>query len=368
MEVTIEVLKKSLVNQYEKEEKNTFDYFNKLTLLEKKDPVSSKKTLIDFLHWLIPQPKPKNVGDPLIFVLIILEKYLDQTDVDLLPTLYKLAESFNLFGAAKVCIAKIEGAKCYDFLVANLKSIIKSKSTDEQHTQVWSLLNLLTELSGQDFVDEYPRFTHAFIESEYKSRLNQILKKVIKWQRGGYKDGQGYIDKFSDFEIDIVDEETRIMSGINDYLRKFRAQRRLKDTCYLAKASGKSIKDITQRWNLPKRYLDFLIKYSPHGIDLESKSDRSYTLYGAEELIKNQEGLSLKNGKPAHDWDKKYLVVGESQCDPIAIILSDKEQDLVPLFMASHDLDFTFRFIAKDIYSFLERFIEPTEEVVSDEK
>jgi len=338
MEVTVEVLKKA----YKKtqEVRGCYDYYNKLTLLEKKDPVSSKKTLIEFLHYQI------SVGNDDWSLLSSLEKFLDAGDTELLPTLYKLVEKCGC--SAFNCIAKIEGKNSYPFLV----SLLQKEMSSRREGIAFQIVCLLTDISKQQFDDGFFRYNGPSLE-ELKPRVAEILM----WKKAGYPDGEGFIDSFADFTVEVVDDDTRIMSGVNEYLKKIRTEDKLKDRCYLAKADEQLLETVMQRWELPKRYLDFLANYSPYDIQLESNFGESYTLYGVTELLKWHD--EIWDGIPETTLNKKYLVVGDREGDPIAIILSDTESDKLPLFIASHDsAPFIFKFFAKDIYAFFERFIK----------
>ena len=228
-------------------------------------------------------------------------------------------------------------------------------SKESNKTAIIFMLSYLERFTGYEDKNLLP--TLYDLVSWIGIQFRQSVKKCIMKIENSLPAGADYVDPFKEFTVNIVDEETRIMSRVNDHLRKHREKWKIVSGSYLSKADERTIDDIKRRWNLPKRYLDFLINYSPYDMTLENdRNGMGYRIFGAEELLGEQEGLSYNGGVPEPTWDKKYLIVGDRECDPIAIILTDKEVDTVPLFVAEHGhSEMNFKFMAKDIYAFLER-------------
>lgn len=102
------------------------------------------------------------------------------------------------------------------------------------------------------------------------------------------------------------------------------------------------MKAIEQKWNLPQIYLDYL-KSHPESQELETEDDETeemipVTLYGANDLIKRQEGYSYNpvEKKIIEDWDPNLVVIADSDADPYCIDIS---QNNSPVFFAMHGMD-----------------------------
>ena len=102
------------------------------------------------------------------------------------------------------------------------------------------------------------------------------------------------------------------------------------------------MKAIEQKWSLPQIYLDYL-KSHPESQELETEDDETeemipITLYGANDLIKRQEGYAYNpvEKKIIEDWDHNMVVIADSDADPYCIDIS---QNNSPVFFAMHGID-----------------------------
>lgn len=99
---------------------------------------------------------------------------------------------------------------------------------------------------------------------------------------------------------------------------------------------------IEQKWNLPQIYLDYL-KTHPESQELETEDDETeemipITLYGANDLIKSQEGYAYNpvEKKIIEDWDSNLVVIADSDADPYCIDISRNDS---PVLFAMHGMD-----------------------------
>lgn len=109
------------------------------------------------------------------------------------------------------------------------------------------------------------------------------------------------------------------------------------------KADIAFVEEIEKRWALPEVYLDYLRKHAKSQyIKIE---DEKYgydiieiEMYGAEDLIKGQEGYSynpLTNEK-IEEWDENLVVIAYYEGDPFCIDIS---ADRSPVYYAMHGMD-----------------------------
>lgn len=102
------------------------------------------------------------------------------------------------------------------------------------------------------------------------------------------------------------------------------------------------MKAIEKKWNLPQKYLDYL-KSHPESQELETEDDETeemipITLYGANDLIKRQDGYAYNpvEKKIIEDWDPNLVVIADSEADPYCIDIS---QNNSPVLFAMHGMD-----------------------------
>ncbi len=106
------------------------------------------------------------------------------------------------------------------------------------------------------------------------------------------------------------------------------------------------MKQIKERWNLPKEYLEFLEK-NESGIEIDDvKEDvedefglaNGIALYGYSNLIKNQDGYSYNSIKKEvlEEWPKDYVVIADTGADPFVLDLSQSNGSDAPVLFAYH--------------------------------
>lgn len=104
---------------------------------------------------------------------------------------------------------------------------------------------------------------------------------------------------------------------------------------WLIKAAPEDLLSIRARWNLPKDYCDFLEKASPLHADFKIKGYGAVEVYGAQDLIRGQDGYSYNpcTQKPIEDWNKNYVVIANRFGDPFCLDISRENS---PVYFAFH--------------------------------
>ena len=102
------------------------------------------------------------------------------------------------------------------------------------------------------------------------------------------------------------------------------------------------MKLIEQKWNLPQIYLDYL-KSHPESQELEIADDETeemipITLYGANDLIKRQDGYAYNpvEKQIIEDWNPNLVVIADADADPFCIDISLKDTSV---FYSMHGMD-----------------------------
>lgn len=98
---------------------------------------------------------------------------------------------------------------------------------------------------------------------------------------------------------------------------------------------------IEEKWKLPVSFLEYL-RTHPKSQYIESEDEDSFDeivihLYGANDLIKGQEGYSYNPVEKTviEDWNPNYIVVANSEADPFCIDISVKNS---PIYYAMHGM------------------------------
>lgn len=116
----------------------------------------------------------------------------------------------------------------------------------------------------------------------------------------------------------------------------------------------KVMEQIKAKWKLPKEYLKYLSEH-PKSVYAEPEDEEfEIYVYGANDLIKAQEGYSYNPVKKAdiEDWNPNLVVIADSDADPFCIDISKKRS---PIYYAQHGMgDWDFDEYCDSFASFLE--------------
>jgi hypothetical protein len=187
------------------------------------------------------------------------------------------------------------------------------------------------------------------------------LSEVRAWAKAGYPDGGGYSPPKRHAALDKPRTAfEKIVHRLDKKLAKNRQERQdLADpTHWLAVAAPDDIKRIKKKWKLPSLYLDFLARFSPIKVTLQSRRFYNhFQLFGAGELMDAQDGYSFDTveEKRLKDWPAHLLVVANHGGDPFVLDLSKSDGKDAPVKTAEHGVGvWEFRRVTDSFMAFLE--------------
>ena len=188
------------------------------------------------------------------------------------------------------------------------------------------------------------------------------LSELNAWAKGGYQDGEGYMQPIRHPSLDDPNTEFEmIASRLDKKLAKERKKRQdlAEPTNWLTIANPGDIARIKGRWGLPSTYLDFITHFSPLRVIVKGR--RFYNclfLFGANELIEEQKGYSVDptEGEPLVDWPPHYVVFASHGGDPYVLDLSTSDGTDALVLTARHgEGSWEFKRVAKSFREFLEQ-------------
>ena len=168
------------------------------------------------------------------------------------------------------------------------------------------------------------------------------LDDVLAWQRAGYPDGAGFAPPATHASLD--DPRTTLEEAAASLEKKLVAKRKTdqdlaRPSNWLVIASEADLAAIDQRWVLPAIYRDFLARFSPLKIHIDSKRYfQGLNLYGAADLLKAQHGYSYNpvDQKIIAGWPAHYVVIADAGADPYCLDLSAITDGDAPVYTAEH--------------------------------
>ena len=168
------------------------------------------------------------------------------------------------------------------------------------------------------------------------------LQDVLAWQSAGYPDGAGHSPPATHASLD---EPGTVLEKAAAKLAKKLAAKRKKNhdparpSNWLVIASGADLAAIDERWTLPSHYRDFLARFSPLRVYIDSKRYfQGLHLYGASELLKAQHGYSYNpvDQQAIAGWPAHYVVIADAGADPYCLDLSAIADGDAPVYTAEH--------------------------------
>lgn len=254
---------------------------------------------------------------------------------------FRWAISENLGYYAVEGLVKAEGKKAFSFLIELLQE------KQQSHEVLGKIVIVLAQYSGQPFDYDLPN------DPAYWQSIP--MEKILKWQKEDYPKGET-IQKSEPLVKNPKTEMDFIVQRLENKLLKSQEAFRVGSMEYnrlvLEPASEEILAEISQKWQLPSIYLEFLRKYSPKSYIFSKMK----TLQGARELIKAQMGY-LSNaitGERLSDWDENWVVIAHKEGDPYIFDLSKKQNDDCPIYQASHGVGkWNFKKVANGFLEFL---------------
>lgn len=168
------------------------------------------------------------------------------------------------------------------------------------------------------------------------------LDDVLAWQGAGYPDGAGFAPPATHASLEAP--RTVLEKAAAKLEKKLAAVRKVdqdlaRPSNWLVVASQSDLAAIDGRWPLPATYRDFLARFSPLHVHIESEDYfQGLNLYGAAELLKAQHGYSYNpvDQEVIADWPAHYVVIADAGADPYCLDLSAIENGDAPVYTAEH--------------------------------
>lgn len=293
------------------------------------------------LQTLVRAVKESKITHARNFVIARISELVSENDTALAPFFYEMITKGLPYWAFSGLL-KVEGDKCYPFLVDYLQK-------EDSKENKGSAIIALAEHSGQPFNNDLPS------DPAYWQALP--MEKVLEWQAQGYPRKQAH----SEYPFLLQNPQTdleKAMAKIEQALAKERAFWHVKSYQYnraiLEVPEKQVIDNIKTRWQLPAVYLTFLERFSP-------ASDaflKGINLYGANTLIKHQCGyaFSSPDDELFPDWEAHWLVIADKDADPYILDLSKSDSNDTPIYKAPHGAgQWKWRKVAGSFLEFLEK-------------
>lgn len=228
-------------------------------------------------------------------------------------------------------LLKTQGEEAYE----TLSNLVLNK-TLEVETRAKAMKSIAVH-SKQPFDRNLPK------DPGYWKIENLRIQELIHWQNQGYNQGNGY--KAPNIHPNLKNPKTELekaVAKLNDLLEKERKNNQdlSNPSNWLAIADESKIIEIEKKWNLPENYLLFLKNFSPINvfIDDDEKFFQGLSLYGADDLIKNQNGYSFNpvTGENLQEWPSNYIVIADAGADPYCIDIGNITNNDAPVYSSFH--------------------------------
>ena len=242
------------------------------------------------------------------------------------------------------------GSAAYPYLIGVVSN--EALATDTRAHAV----KLLAQHSGQTFDAGRPSDPgHWRIEDIEVARLSN-------WASSGYPKGTGYVLPITDPSLESpVTRLEKAASHLNQLLHKERQQKLdpANPSNMLVQASTETMAAIRSYFKLPSNYLEFLERFSPLNVIVESRRFiNGLQLYGAGDLIPGQLGYSINamTNEAIQEWPSTMIVIGNDGGDPYTLDLSRTAPSDAPVSRAPHGSGgWRFRQVAPSFIEFIEQ-------------
>jgi hypothetical protein len=187
------------------------------------------------------------------------------------------------------------------------------------------------------------------------------IKEIKAWLKSGYPKGKGYPLPTRHPALDNPKTSLeQLVSRLDKLLarQRKRHQDAASPTNWLAVANDGDLKSVRKRWKFPAVYLNFLTRFSPIKVVLESKRfwNGGLELYGAGELIAAQDGYAFNpvKKKLIRGWPNDYVVIANHGGDPFVLDLSSSDGKDAPVLTAEHGAGkWDFELVSESFAEFL---------------
>jgi hypothetical protein len=190
--------------------------------------------------------------------------------------------------------------------------------------------------SGQQFIRGLPSDPGHW-------KIDQMpMLEVQRWAAAGFVRGPGFEQPIRHLNLDAPRTAVDFAaSRLEAKLAKHRRERQdiAVPSNWLTPASEAELASVQARWSLPSNYVEFLSKFSPLRVMIESRRYyQGLRLYGAADLISGQHGYSYnpitKTSLP--EWPTDYVVIADHAADPLVLNLSGNPTTDARILTAMH--------------------------------
>lgn len=192
----------------------------------------------------------------------------------------------------------------------------------------------IAQLSGQPFDRSLPSDPGYWKEEDLR------LAEILEWQQNNYDTDIGYVKPNTNPVLNNPKTDLEIaVAKLDKKLEKERIKKQdlANPGNWLVVAEEADLSSIQNKWALPEMYFLFLKNYSPlYVFIVEKKFTEGLSLYGASNLIKNQEGYSINSltKQVITDWPQNMVVIGDAGADPFCIDVNAGND--APVYTSTH--------------------------------
>lgn len=210
---------------------------------------------------------------------------------------------------------------------------------------------------------KYPFDRNLPTDPGYWKKEDLRIEELLHWQNQGYDKGNGY--KEPSVHPNLKNPKTELEKAVAKLDALLDKERKSNQDLsapsnWLAIADENKIAEIEKKWILPENYLLFLKNFSPLNvfIDDDEKFFQGLFLYGADDLIKNQNGYSFNpvTGEIIKDWPSNYVVIADAGADPYCIDITNND---APVYTSFHGVGkWEFEKYTDSFIDFLKEIVE----------
>ncbi|WP_409415893.1 SMI1/KNR4 family protein [Flavobacterium sp. PS2] len=227
-------------------------------------------------------------------------------------------------------LIKTKGIKAY-------KTLIELAQNESLPTEVRAkAIKSIAIHSKQPFDRDLPK------DPGYWKIENFRIDELLDWQSKAYKQGSGH--KEPQIHPTLKNPKTELEKAVSKLDDKLKIERDKQQDLsnpsnWLAIAAENKIAEIEKKWKLPENYLLFLKSYSPIRVFIDDeKFFQGLNLYGADDLIKSQNGYSFNSitNEILEDWPSNYIVIADAGADPYCIDITNITNNDAPIYTSMH--------------------------------
>jgi hypothetical protein len=311
-----------------------------------------------------------------------------ERDAEALEALVRYAKDGKFLGVRDSVVSTLAHAATPNaaWLEANFREWLEPNSSEGQ--QYWAVLGLVNVLGSTAYPELIAIASNESLPTDIRAHAVKLLatysgqtfdagrpsdpghwriddldiSRLSDWASSGYPKGAGYVVPPSDPSLDSP--VTRLELAASHLDRLLRQQRKVRfdpanPSNLLVQVTTDKIDAIEHQFVLPGNYSEFLRRFSPLNVVVESRRFvNGLRLYGADDLVSGQRGYSIDalTNLPIPGWPTSMVVVGDDGGDPYTLDLSHTSESDAPICSARHGAgSWTFRVVAPSFVGFVEQ-------------